>query len=57
MRRFEKDFCPECNGASECEEDCECSDCLDSHEGDCMCEGCIERRVEHAEGERECFDY
>ncbi len=53
----EPDFCTECNGITQCEEECECSDCLDSHDQPCNCEGCIERRVEYAEGERECFDY
>lgn len=48
--------CEDCGTNDECTEDCQCGDCLDSHEGDCTCEGCCERGIDHAEAMRDAYD-
>jgi len=41
--------CEECGKWDGCEDDCECYDCIDSHDGDCICQGCTDRRCDSAE--------
>ena len=42
------EFC-EAVGEEECEADCYCENCLDSHEQPCHCDGCVESRQDRAE--------
>lgn len=41
--------CEYCNEIDCCNDDCECPDCLESHESNCLCDGCVQRRADNAE--------